>query len=94
MGLGDEMAYTKPYERRTLPDRRIECYLMFGHRRLVGPRLLRQLQAELRKDASDNQAEGNSQADLRLWALFVGAYAEEKASVNVVMNRWHTVRFM
>jgi 3-oxoacyl-ACP reductase-like protein len=29
-----------------------------------------------------------------LWALFVGAYAEEKASVNVVMNRWHTVRFM
>ena len=70
---------------------------MFGHRGRVrvGPRLLRQLQAELQKEeASDNQAKGNSQADLQLWALFAGAYAEEKASVNVVMNRWHTVRFM
>lgn len=52
------------------------------------------LQAELQKEASDNQAEGNSQADLQLWALFVGAYAEEKASVNVEMNCWHTVRFV
>jgi hypothetical protein len=25
--------------------------------------------------------------------LFVGAYAEEKASVNVEMNRWYTIRF-
>jgi hypothetical protein len=70
--------------------------LMFGHRGRVhvGPRLLRQLQAELQKEeASDNQAEGNSQADLQLWALFVGVYAGEKASVNVEMNRWYTIRF-
>ena len=45
---------------------------MFGHRGRVhvGPRLLRQLQAELQKEeASDNQAEGNSQADLQLFCL-------------------------
>jgi len=63
---------------------------MFGHRRRVhvGSRLLRQLQAELQKEeASDNQAEGNSQPDLQLWALFAGAYAEEKASINAEMNR-------
>src|SRR4051794_28085896 len=56
--------------------------MVFGHRGRVhvSPRLLRQLQAELRKEASNNQAEGNLQAGLRLWTLFVGAYAEENAS--------------
>jgi hypothetical protein len=70
--------------------------LMFGHRGRVhgGPRPLRQLRVELqKKEASDNQAEGNAQAHLCLWALFVGAYAEEKASVSVKMKCWHTIRF-
>ena len=69
---------------------------MFGYRGRVhvGPRLLRQLQTMLQKEeASDNQTEDNSQADLHSWALFVGGYAEEKASVNVEMNRWRTIHF-
>jgi hypothetical protein len=70
--------------------------MIFGHRGCltVGTRLLQQLKAEIvREETSDSHDEGDGQAQALLWALFVGAYAEEKASTTGEVGRWHTIRF-